>query len=102
MDPDGHTLRILQASPPDCAVNISQLGNATYAPKTVTKSIFIDRASQTISFTTLPVNDQLTYGDPPTTVVAAVSSPTAPPSNLAVTFTSATPLSARRAARPAW
>ena len=77
--------------PADCIVTVHQDGNEIYAPITDTKAIFIDRASQTIAFSTLPVDNQLTYGNAPTTVVASVSSMTAPASGLPVTYTSVTP-----------
>jgi hypothetical protein len=71
---------------------VHQDGNEIYAPITETKAIFIDRALQTIAFTVLPVDNQLTFLNPPTTLVASASSTTAPPSGLAVTFNSSTPL----------
>ncbi|MFO1322513.1 MAG: kelch repeat-containing protein [Burkholderiales bacterium] len=91
MDPDGHTLRVDHASPANCIVTVHQDGNETYAPKTDNKTIFIDKAAQAIAFSALPVDDQLTFGNAPTTLVASTTSPTAPNSGLAVTYTSLSP-----------
>ncbi len=96
---DGHTLNVVQASPysppvADCLVTASQVGNETYAPKSMQKAIFIDRASQTIVIDSIPASGGLTYnnnGLPAATLVAYAASTTAPNSNLAVTFTSQTP-----------
>ncbi len=65
--------------PADCIVTVHQDGNEIYAPITDTKAIFIDRASQTIAFDSRcqRLDDQLTFGNAPTTVVAPVSSTTA-------------------------
>jgi len=91
MHADGHSLLITQASPPNCSVTVSQLGNETYAPKSEVKLITIAKAPQSIAFTTLPVDNQLTFGNAPTTLVANTTSPTAPNSGLAVAFTSLSP-----------
>ena len=84
-------------SPPSCVVTANQAGNEIYAPASAnTKTIFIDRASQSIAYGTIPADHDLVFKTPTTTTVTStVSSPTAPPStsppnNLAVTYSSST------------
>jgi hypothetical protein len=62
MDPTAHAA-VAHASPPNCSVTVSQLGNETYASKTDTQSIFIDRASQTIAIDSIPASGGLTYNN---------------------------------------
>ena len=92
---DGHTLTVLHATatPSDCVVTVSQVGNETYAPASVTKSITINKADQAITVTSIPADNQLTYntGGLPFTLAGTVASTTAPDSGFAVTFSSTTP-----------
>ena len=75
-----------------CTINADQAGNPNYklaptAPITIT----INPATQTIGFTALPADHQLTFGNAPTTLAASLSSTTAPPSGLGVTYITLTP-----------
>src|SRR5205823_438065 len=81
VDVDGHTLRVDRSStvaagnPSLCVVAVSQLGNETYAPKTVSSpAITVNQSQQNIAFAALSPR---TYGDPSFAVSATSSSPTA-------------------------
>ena len=79
-------------SPPSCVVTATQAGNEIYAPAPANaQTIFIDRATQVISFTP-PADNALQYqtGNAPAALVASVTSPTAPSSGIPVTFNSTT------------
>ena len=71
-----------------CTITADQLGNGNYnAAPQVYKDITITKADQAIVFGAAP---SLTFGDPPGTVSATSTSPTAPPSGTAIIFSSQT------------
>lgn len=56
----------------ECTVTVTQPGNTNYlAAASVTKKLFVRKASQNITFSALPIK---TYGDPPFIPVTSVSS----------------------------
>jgi hypothetical protein len=81
-------------NPSNCVVSVSQDGNETYAPITVSSpAINVNRANQTLLFGAAPIG--VTYGNGSQVVSSTVSSTTAPPStsapnNLVISYASQT------------
>ena len=88
---EGSTVQLTGAG--SCTITASQTGDPNYTPAISVSRTFTtatnNKANQVIVFGPAPTN--VTFGDPPVTVTATSTSPTAPPSIIPITFSSATP-----------